>query len=173
MTGVHSVPWQHVPRTAEHTGDFSSDWETTDDDAVDEVPDQADEGTRRLDKIPRKIEAQDSTEDTNATAKRRRVEGTHSGTTSQVVRLLRPLRREECPSPLHFEAGTLTLPPVTKGQLTLHSNITSCTVRTAYTSKRCSNMNIWIRDVVLLFLSDPTTFGAVGPNQNTCRIEIL
>ena len=31
--------------------------------------------------------------------------------------------------------------------------------------------NIWIRDVFLLCLSDPSTFGAGGPNQNTSRIQ--
>ena len=55
----------------EHAGgtgacETSSEWETTDDDAVDEMPGQADEG--ELDKIPRKME-----QDINAigTAKRR------------------------------------------------------------------------------------------------------
>ena len=33
--------------------------------------------------------------------------------------------------------------------------------------------NIWIRDVVSLFLSDPCTFGPGVPNQNTSRIQIL
>ena len=32
--------------------------------------------------------------------------------------------------------------------------------------------NIWIRDVVLLFLSGPSTFDAGGPNQHTSRIQV-
>ena len=32
---------------------------------------------------------------------------------------------------------------------------------------------IWMQDVFLLFLSDPSTFDAAGPNQNTSRIQYI